>query len=390
MITVKSKKRMRKVPRLRFPGFKGEWEEKRLGEVAEFFDEKRIPLKQADRKKRTGKYPYYGASGVIDHINDYIFDGEYVLLGEDGANIVDRSSKLAFLVNGKFWVNNHAHVLQSYGSNYFLSEYLESLNFEKFNTGTAQPKLNASVCKAIKLLIPTLPEQQKIADFLTSIDKWINNLKAQKEKLEAYKKGMMQKIFSQKIRFKDDYGDDFPEWEEKRLGEIAEFWNGKAHEQDISENGKYIVVNSKFISTNGRVKKHSNKQISPLKKDDIAIVMSDIPKGRAIGKCYLVDSDGRYTLNQRIGGIKSESVLSNFLFRILSRNKYFLKFDNGVSQTNLRNSEILKCPVTFPCLSEQQKIADFLTSIDNLIEAEQNKIAKAEKWKRGVMQGVFV
>ena len=83
-----------------------------------------------------------------------------------------------------------------------------------------------------------------------------------------------------KLRFAGFFGN----WEEKRLGEVCEFWNGKAHEQNISENGKYIVVNSKFISQDGKVKKYSDNQISPLKKDDVAIVMSDIPKGKAIGK----------------------------------------------------------------------------------------------------------
>jgi len=92
-------------------------------------------------------------------------------------------------------------------------------------------------------------------------------------------------------------------WEVKRLGEIAHFENGKAHEQFIDEQGDFIVVNSKFISTEGRVRKHSNKNIFPLKKGDIAIVMSDIPKGKALAKCFLIDKENKYTLNQRIGGI---------------------------------------------------------------------------------------
>jgi len=150
------------------------------------------------------------------------------------------------------------------------------------------------------------------------------------------------------------------EWEEKKLGEVTKFWNGKAHEQDISKDGNYIVVNSKFISQNGKVKKYSNSQASPLKKDDIAIVMSDIPGGKAIGKCFLVDADEAYTLNQRIGGVKSKVIKSSFLIRILNRNKYFLKFDNSVSQTNLRKDEVLRCPVVFPSSPEQQKIASFL------------------------------
>ena len=175
-------------------------------------------------------------------------------------------------------------------------------------------------------------------------------------------------------------------WKEEKLGEIAEFWNGKAHEQDISTNGKYIVVNSKFISQNGDVKKYSDSQLSPLKKDDIAVVMSDIPGGKAIGKCFLVDKADAYTLNQRIGGIKSKEIISPFLIRILSRNKYFIKFDNGVSQTNLRKDEILKCPVIFPSVSEQQKIADFLESVDKQIENLRTQKDFLNVYKKGIMQ----
>lgn len=188
-----------------------------------------------------------------------------------------------------------------------------------------------------------------------------------------------------KLRFPGFSG----EWEEKKLGEVGKFWNGKAHEQDISEHGKYIVVNSKFISQNGEVKKYSDKQISPLKKDDIAIVMSDIPNGKAMGKCFLVNEDNFYTLNQRIGGIKSKEIISSFLIRILNRNKYFLKFDNGVSQTNLRKDEVLRCPVIFPSIPEQQKIAGFLESTDEWIENLRTQKESFESYKKGMMQKIF-
>src|SRR5690606_3722486 len=97
----------------------------------------------------SGPYPYYGASGVIDHVAEFIFDGDFVLLAEDGANILNRSTPIAFKANGRFWVNNHAHVLRPKSGidHDFLTEYLESLNFERFNTGTTQPKLNRQVCE---------------------------------------------------------------------------------------------------------------------------------------------------------------------------------------------------------------------------------------------------
>lgn len=188
-----------------------------------------------------------------------------------------------------------------------------------------------------------------------------------------------------KIRFPGFSG----EWEKKRLGEVATFWNGKAHEQEISDNGKYIVVNSKFISQNGDVKKYSDSQISPLKKDDIAIVMSDIPNGKAIGKCFLINRDDTYTLNQRIGGVRSEEIMSPFLVRILNRNEYFLAFDNGVSQTNLRKDDILGCPLIFPSLPEQQKIASFLGVVDGWIGNLEKQKGSLDSYKKGMMQKIF-
>lgn len=174
----------------------GEWEETTLGKVVNFQNGKRVPLSESDRQKRQGKYRYYGASGVIDHIDDYIFDGQYILIGEDGANIITRSSPLAFIVEGQFWVNNHAHIFQSKnGSNVFLAAYLESLNYEKFNSGTAQPKLNLDNLKKVPVINPCLDEQTKIANFLSAIDQKIEVVAQQIEQAKQWKKGLLQQMF---------------------------------------------------------------------------------------------------------------------------------------------------------------------------------------------------
>ena len=144
-----------------------DWEEKRLGEIAYFLDGRRKPLKGDDRAKIKGIYPYYGASGIIDYVNDYIFDEEIILLGEDGENILSRNLPLAFKVSGKCWINNHAHVLKPVKEINidFLTECLERVDYSKYNTGTAQPKLNQEVCKSIPLSFPVLEEQDKISGF---------------------------------------------------------------------------------------------------------------------------------------------------------------------------------------------------------------------------------
>ncbi len=178
------------------------------------------------------------------------------------------------------------------------------------------------------------------------------------------------------------------DWEVKTLSKIATFENGKAHEQFIDDSGNWVVVNSKFISTEGQIAKFSNVGISPLKVGNIAIVMSDIPNGKALAKCFLVKKNDRYTLNQRIGAIiANENIDNDFLYYKLNRNEYFLSFDSGSGQTNLRKNEIVECPLAFPLTKqEQQAIAQTLSNIDSLIEALNKKIAKKRAIKEGAMQ----
>ena len=179
------------------------------------------------------------------------------------------------------------------------------------------------------------------------------------------------------------------EWEKRKLKDIAKFQNGKAHEKLVSISGDFVLVNSKFISTNTQVKKFVSQQLTPLNKEDIAIVMSDIPNGKALAKCFLVNENNKYTLNQRIGRIYDISGDSRFLYAILNRNTQLLKYDNGVGQTNLKKSEIthivLKCPIN----DEQKKIGDFFSKLDRQIELEEEKLELLEQQKRGYMQKIF-
>lgn len=180
----------------------------------------------------------------------------------------------------------------------------------------------------------------------------------------------------------------FPsDWKIKRLKKVADFSNGKGHEKYIDEAGQFSVVNSKFVSTSGEVVKFSKKNLSPLFKGDIAMVMSDIPNGKAIAKCFLIDIENKYTLNQRICAIQaSEQINTKFLFYVLNRNKYYLAFDNGVSQTNLRKDEVLDCPIQVPPLPEQQKIAEILSTVDAKIEIIDQQISETSELKKGLMQ----
>ena len=175
------------------------------------------------------------------------------------------------------------------------------------------------------------------------------------------------------------------EWELVALKEVADFANGKAHEDSVSEDGKYILINSKFISTEGKVKKYTDKQLSPLYKNQIVMVMSDLPNGKALAKCYYINEDDKYTLNQRICSLTPTCCDSRFLLYQINRNKYYLRFDDGVNQTNLKKGEVLNCPVYLPSSNEQQKISALLSLLDQRIETQKKIIGKYESLIRGLL-----
>ena len=163
-------------------------------------------------------------------------------------------------------------------------------------------------------------------------------------------------------------------WEQRRLGDVAEYRNGKAHECFIVDNGKYIVVNSKFVSTDGEIIKKSYKQIEPLFKNEIAFVLSDVPNGKALARTYLVEKDDKYTLNQRIAGLTPLQITDPyFLYILLNRNKYFLSFDDGAKQTNLSINDVKKFLGKYPSFNEQKLIGIFFRNLDSLITLHQRK-----------------
>ena len=159
-----------KVPEIRFDGYTYDWEQRKLDDVVEFLDTMRKPLEGA--KRISGSYPYYGASGIVDYVDGYLFDEELILLSEDGANITDRNYPVCFLASGKYWVNNHAHVLRTKqgNENNFICNSLERKDYTQYNTGMAMPKLNKETCKKIPILCPEFEEQKKIGDYFRSLD----------------------------------------------------------------------------------------------------------------------------------------------------------------------------------------------------------------------------
>ena len=179
-------------------------------------------------------------------------------------------------------------------------------------------------------------------------------------------------------------------WEQRKLGEVAQYRNGKAHENCIDENGKYIVVNSKFISTDGEVKKFSNKKNEALFENEIAFVLSDVPNGRAIARTFWVEKNDKYTLNQRIAGITPiGETFPYFLYILMNRHPYFLAFDDGAKQTNLSVSDVMGFEAYYPKYSEQQKIGAYFRNLDHLITLQQRKLEVLKEKKKTYLKLLF-
>ncbi|CAI3655075.1 restriction endonuclease subunit S [Clostridium neonatale] len=391
---------MKNVPKLRFNGFSDEWEEKKLGDVVKFYDNMRKPIKERERKQ--GIYPYYGATGIIDFIDDYIFDGEYLLLGEDGANIVTRSAPLIYLTSGKFWLNNHAHIFKTkdhHNMNYF-KLYLETINYVPYNTGTAQPKLNIDNVKKILVKYPEFKEQERIADFLTKVDKIIEKQDEKVENLEKYKKGMMQKIFSQEVRFKKDDGEEYPEWEEKHLGSLVDRIVRK-NKSNISNRPLTISAQYGLVDQEeffNKVVASSNLEgYYLLNKGEFAYNKSysnGYPFG-AIKRLERYDKGAVSTLY--ICFIPKNNIDSNYLVQYFESTMWHKEI-SMIAVEGARNHGLLNISVDdffdtihkIPCLEEQQKIANFLSKIDIIIEKEKQQLEALREWKKGLLQQMFV
>lgn len=185
------------VPRLRFPEFRNapEWDVQPLCKIAENLDNKRVPITESERTK--GSVPYYGASGVVDYVKDYLFDEELLCVSEDGANLIARTYPIAFPITGKTWVNNHAHVLRFKNSatQKIVQDYLNSVDLQDFITGMAQPKLNRAMLDRIPVPLPDVEEGKKLAGFLFATDSYLAGVSGVLDSLITHKNGLIQQLF---------------------------------------------------------------------------------------------------------------------------------------------------------------------------------------------------
>jgi type I restriction enzyme S subunit len=406
------------IPKLRFAEFQNEagWQEKTLAEFSDLESGDGNWILSKDITSN-GEFKIVQLSSIgfglfkektLKTISNETFlelNGTPIQKGDLLLNRMVDSNKInccIFPYDGKYvtsvdvcWIRNNP-----FFNNYFLLSLIcEGSSQNKLlslSSGAGRVRISKkNLFEKFSFLLPKNPqEQQKIAICLSSLDEVIAANSQKLDLLKDHKKSLMQNLFPHegekvpKYRFKDFEKDG--EWVEKVLSEVALYENGKAHEQDISENGNFIVVNSKFISTDGAVAKHSNSAYCLAEKGDVLMVLSDIPNGRAIAKCFYVIEENKYTVNQRICKIKSIDCDSLFLYYVMNRNAYFLAFDDGVKQTNLKNDDVQSFPFLAPNdPKEQQKIASCLSSLDALITAQAEKIEQLKLHKKGLMQGLF-
>ncbi|MEG3265206.1 restriction endonuclease subunit S, partial [Streptococcus suis] len=183
-----------RVPKRRFPGFTDDWELRKIFEIADRFDNLRVPI--ASSLRVSGSTPYYGANGIQDYVEGYTHEGEFILVAEDGAN--DLKNYPVNLVNGKIWVNNHAHVLQgkkSIADNKFLAFSINQTNIESLLVGGGRAKLNSDVLMNIELKLPSPAEQEAIGTFFSTLDRHITLHQRKLEKLKNLKKALLNELF---------------------------------------------------------------------------------------------------------------------------------------------------------------------------------------------------
>lgn len=396
-------------PKIRFKGFDDAWEQRKLDDVVEFLDTMRKPLEGA--KRISGSYPYYGASGIVDYVDGYLFDEELILLSEDGANITDRNYPVCFLASGKYWVNNHAHVLRTKqgNENNFICNSLEQKDYTQYNTGMAMPKLNKETCKKIPVSCPEFKEQKKIGDYFRSLDHLITLHQRNCDQMKELKKYMLTKMFPQngakvpEIRF-DGFIDD---WEQRKLlsciQSITDF-RGRTPKKlgmDWSESG-YLALSALNVK-DGYIDFSQDVHYGNQELYDKWMSGKELHRGQVLftteapmGNVAQVPDNKGYILSQRtIAFDVEEKILSeNFLATLLRTPNVFNDLTalssggtaKGVSQKSLSGLDV----VIPKNIDEQNKLADYFINLDNLITLHQHKCNELREIKKYMLKNMFI
>jgi type I restriction enzyme S subunit len=365
------------------------WQRKRLDQIADFLDGQRKPIKEGDRQSIQGEYPYYGASGIIDYVNDYLFDDELILLGEDGANIVNRSSPLAFRVSGKCWVNNHAHVIKPKPGTEidFLVEYLESLDYSGLNSGTAQPKLNLASCQSIPVLVPPFEEQKGIAAVLSTWDRGIRQLTDLIAAKLRFKQGLMQQLLTGKRRFPGFR----EEWKHVRIGDVAREVSERNPDGDsipVLSCTKYDGLVDSLEYFGKRVFSENTDNYKVVRRNDFAYATNHIEEG-SIGLLRHAEAglvSPMYTVFRTNGDVNPD-----YLYRVLKTETLRQVFASFTSASvnrrgSLRWKQFSTIPLELPGVEEQSYINNVMAAFDLEVALLRKKLDAFKQQKKGLMR----
>ncbi len=407
------------IPALRFPEFTDQWHSDKLGSIATFSKGKGISKADIDENGATEciRYGelYTVYSEVISEIKSktnldidslVLSDANDVIIPASGETQIDIATASCVLKAGVA-LSGDLNIIKSETDGVFLSYYLNNAKkykIARLAQGISVVHLYSSQLASLNVNIPSPDEQTKISAFLMSIDKRIKILEKKKAELEQYKKGVMQKLFARTIRFKKDDGSDFPDWEEKKLGELGETFNGLTGKTkvDFGEGKPYIqymqIFSNSQIDTSqfGLVKVEEGENQSKAQVGDVFFTTSsETPNEIGTSSVLTVTVDEVY-LNSFCFGYRPNSLdelvpeFSQFFFRSENVRRKVIKLAQGSTRFNMSKLELMKIKFDFPKKDEQVKIANFLISIDKSIEKVGVQIEDSILFKQGLLQKMFV
>lgn len=361
------KTQTKKVPKLRFREFSDEWQEMKLGDLL------KIGSGRDYKHLQKGDIPVYGTGGLMLRVNDYLYDGKSICIGRKGT--IDKPRFL----NGKFWTVDT--LFYTYDFNNSVPEFLYliflKINWQKYNEASGVPSLSKTTIEKIKTKVPTKQEQKKIAEFLTTVDEKIEKLQKRKELLEKYKKGAIQAIFSQKIRFKDENGKDYSDWQEKKLGNIASVYQPVTISQSVLTHKGYPVYGANGIIGKYTKFNHELEQIAvTCRGNTCGTINWTKPMAWITGNAMVINTDESKEINKKF-----------LYFQLNNQRLDYLITGSGQPQIT---GDIKKHKVLIPDIQEQQKIADFLTSLDDRINLTEKELEQAKNFKKALLQQMFV
>ena len=406
--------KQKNIPALRFPEYTGVWECKKLGEITTKISD---GLHSTPNYDEDGDYFFINGNNLINgsivvnettkrvSYDEYLkhkkdLDGSTILLSINGTigSLALYQNEKIILGKSACYINLNTHTYKNYIYNLLQTSTIINF-FTSELTGTTIKNLSLTTIKNCSLYLPTIQEQTKIATFLTAVDERLTQLKQKKNLLEHYKKGIVQKIFAQDIRFNPDHGDEFPEWEVKPLGVLAERMTvknkaGNTNVLTISAQ-QGLVSQLEFFNKSVSAKDVSGYYL--LKKDDFAYNKSysnGYPMG-AIKRLKYYEKGVVSTLY--ICFTFNDSVNLSFMEQYFESGIHNQEIEK-VAQEGARNhgllniglSDFFSTEIVLPCLAEQTKIANFLSAIDEKINCNTDQISKTEQYKKGLLQQMFV